>query len=86
MKLFGEERKIYISDEQDFCDRLNKVINTLIPKLRLEGNIDLKNFEPQIARNINFVLSNNCSICVFDKSDEALINDFEDILAKIFIR
>ena len=83
VETFGEERKIYISDEEDFCDRLNKVINTLIPKLRLEGNIDLKNFEPQIAKSINFVLSNNCSICVFDKSDEALINDFEDILSKI---
>ena len=34
-------------------------------------------------RQINFVISNNCSICVFDKSDEALINDFEDILTKI---
>ena len=83
VETFGEDRKIYISDEEDFSKKLNDVINTLIPKLKLEGTIDLKNSERQIAKSINFVLSNNCSICVFDKSDEALINDFEDILNKI---
>ena len=83
VETFGEERKIYISDEPSFSLRLNDILNTLIPKLRLEGSIDLKKSDPQIAKSINFKLSNNCSICVFDKSDEALINDFEDILSKI---
>ena len=83
VETFGEERKIYISDEPNFSQRLNDILNTLIPKLRLEGSIDLKNSEPQLAKSINFKLSNNCSVCVFDKSDEALINDFEDILSKI---
>ena len=83
VETFGEERKIYISDEPSFSQRLNDILNSLIPKLRLEGSIDLKNSDPQIAKSINFKLSNNCSICVFDKSDEALINDFEDILSKI---
>ena len=83
VETFGEERKIYISDEPNFSERLNGIINTLIPKLKLEGTIDLKNSDPQISKSINFKLSNNCSICVFDKSDEALINDFEDILSKI---
>ena len=83
VETFGEERKIYISDEPSFSLRLNDILNTLIPKLRLEGSIDLKKSDPQIAKSINFKLSNNCSIFVFDKSDEALINDFEDILSKI---
>ena len=83
VETFTEERKIYISEEPDFSKRLNEIINTLIPKLRLEGEIDLKNTEKQIAKSINFVISNNSYLCVFDKSDEALINDFEDILEKI---
>ena len=83
VETFTEERKIYISEEPDFSKRLNEIINTLIPKLRLEGKIDLKSTEKQIAKSINFIISNNCSLSVFDKSDEALINDFEDILEKI---
>ena len=83
VEIFNEERKIYISEQENLSNRLNEIINTIVPKLRLEGSIDLTNTNVQIAKSINFVLSNNCSICVFDKSDEALINDFEDILSKI---
>ena len=60
VETFTEERKIYISEETDFSKRLNDIINTLIPKLRLEGKIDLKNTEKQIAKSISFVISNNC--------------------------
>ena len=83
VEIFKEERKLYISEEQNFSSRLNDIINSLIPKLRIEGVVDLKNIDLQILKSINFVLSNNCSICVFDKSDEALINDYEDILNKL---
>lgn len=83
VEIFNEERKIYISVEENLCERLNNIINGIIPKLRLEGNIDLTNPSAQVSKSKNFVISNNCSICVFDKSDEALINDFEDILTKI---
>ena len=89
VEIFNEERKIYIAEQENLSERLNNIINGIIPKLRLEGIIDLTNTEKQIAKNVNartsneFIISNNCSICVFDKSDEALINDFEDILTKI---
>ena len=42
VETFGEERKIYISDEPSFSLRLNDILNSLIPKLRLEGSIDKK--------------------------------------------
>jgi superfamily I DNA and/or RNA helicase len=83
VEIFNEERKIYISEQENLCEKLNNIINSIIPKLRLEGNINLSNPTAQISKSINFVISNNSSICVFDKSDEALINDFEDILSKI---
>ena len=83
VEIFNEERKIYISEQENLSEKLNNIINSIIPKLRLEGNIDLTNPLAQVSKSINFVISNNCSICVFDKSDEALINDFEDILTKI---
>ncbi len=83
VETFNEERKLYISEEENLSERLTGIIQSLISKLRTEGNIDLKNSTKQISKSIEFVISNNCYFCVFDKSDEALINDYEDILSKI---
>ena len=83
VETFNEERKLYISEEENLSERLTGIIQNLISKLRTEGNIDLKNSTKQISKSIEFVISNNCYFCVFDKSDEALINDYEDILSKI---
>ena len=46
-------------------------------------SVDVKDISPQIQRNITCIISNNCSINVFEKSDESLINDYEDILTSL---
>jgi hypothetical protein len=83
VETFNEERKLYISEEENLPDRLNGIVQNLISKLRTEKNIDFKNSSKQISKGIDFTLSNNCYFCVFDKSDEALVNDYEDILTKL---
>lgn len=83
VETFDEERKLYISEEEDLPERLNGIVKNLISKLRTDNNIDLKNSAKQISKSIDFVISNNCYFCVFDKSDEALVNDYEDILSKL---
>tara|TARA_X000000950_G_C13909720_1_gene658481 strand:+ start:154 stop:4722 length:4569 start_codon:yes stop_codon:yes gene_type:complete len=83
VETFNEERKLYISEEENLSERLTGIIQNLISKLRTDGNIDLKNPSRQISKSLEFKISNNCYFCVFDKSDEALINDYEDILSKI---
>ena len=83
VETFDEERKLYISEEENLSERLTGIIQNLISKLRTDGKIDLKNSSKQISKSLEFVISNNCYFCVFDKSDEALINDYEDILSKI---
>ena len=83
VETFDEERKLYISEEENLSERLTGIIQNLISKLRTDGNIDFKNSSKQISKSIEFAVSNNCYFCVFDKSDEALVNDYEDILSKI---
>ncbi|WP_297682448.1 hypothetical protein [uncultured Candidatus Pelagibacter sp.] len=58
-------------------------MKTLVSKLRTSGDIDFKNSTKQVSRAKDFNISNNCYFCVFDKSDEALVNDYEDILSKL---
>ncbi len=80
---FDEERKLFVSEDNTLLPKFNDIYVSLISKLRTEGKIDLSSSKKQISKNIYFVLSNNCSLCVFDKSDESLINDYENILEKL---
>ena len=80
---FDEERKLTVTEDNTLLPRLNDIYTSLISKLRTNGDIDLSDTKKQLSKNIYFVLSNNCSFCVFDKSDESLINDYENILEKL---
>jgi hypothetical protein len=77
------DRIIYIEEETNLLDRLDKIIKEISNFFRLENAIDVKNNSEQIEKNAHCVVSNNCSVSVFDKSDESLINDYEDILNSI---
>ena len=83
VETFDEERKLYISEEENLSERLIGIVENLVSKLRTSGEIDFKNSTKQVSRAKDFNISNNCYFCVFDKSDEALVNDYEDILSKL---
>ncbi len=73
------DRIIYI-EEDDLIEKLEKIVSEICDYFKFEKTIDVKDISIQIQKNINCVISNNCSINVFEKSDESLINDYEDIL------
>jgi len=79
--LIGEfERILYISEEHNFLSVLDNVIKKIENFFEFNKNIDLTNAEFQKSENLICSLSNKCYIYLFDKSDEALINDYEEIL------
>ena len=84
IEYFEGDRKFYISEINNLSELISEVVVSLISKLRLDGNINLDNTNPQLVvstdRSSTFKISNNFSISVADKSDEALINDYEEIL------
>ena len=84
IEYYEGERKFYISEIDNLSELINEVVVSLISKLRLDGNIDVNKTEPQLVvstdKSSTFKISNNFSLSVADKSDEALINDYEEIL------
>jgi hypothetical protein len=84
IEYFEGDRKFYISEIENLSELINEVVVSLISKLRLDGSIDLNKTDPQLVvstdKSSTFKISNNFSISVADKSDEALINDYEEIL------
>ena len=79
--LAGEfDRILYINGEDDFASILKNSIRKIENFFELNKNIDYQNSEFQKGMNPITSFSNKSYLFLFDKSDEALINDYEEIL------
>jgi AAA domain-containing protein len=75
------ERIIYLAEhEADFVDVLAAALQELTNVLQLDGTIDIGNSANQVAKSQLVKVSNACYFGLFDKADEALVNDYEEIL------
>ncbi|MFC1495812.1 AAA domain-containing protein [Candidatus Margulisiibacteriota bacterium] len=79
--LVGEfERIIYINEENEFFSLMETIIRRIENFFEFNRNIDLHTEKLQKGVNLIASLSNKVYFYLFDKSDEALINDYEEIL------
>ncbi|MDY6835262.1 MAG: AAA domain-containing protein [Chloroflexota bacterium] len=75
------ERIVYLAHcKGDFLDIVDRVIGELVSFFDLDSNIIVDDPSPQIMKSAYVKVSNSCYINLSDKSDEALINDYEEIL------
>ncbi len=78
------ERIIYLSQHQDdFSQIIEDILNEISNFFELKEKVDFSNGEFSNARGASVRVSNSCYICLFDKSDEALVNDYEEILQQL---
>ncbi|MDP2997294.1 MAG: AAA domain-containing protein, partial [Bryobacterales bacterium] len=76
-----KDRIIYLAQhEDDLAQMLSSHLSELSNSFALDKTIDITDPAPQIAKGMSVRLTNNCYIAVFDNSDEALLNDYEQIL------
>lgn len=75
------ERIIYLAQcQNNFNELINGILSEITNFFELDKNINISNFEQQVAKSFLVRMSNTCYIALFDKSDEALVNDYEEIL------
>lgn len=78
------ERIIYVSQHED---DLHEIFNGIIVEIEnffeLKGSINFSQGQEMQARGVDLHLSNALSFALFDKSDEALVNDYEEILSEL---
>ena len=80
LKTIGE-RIIYLSESAEGLPTIvNGIINEITDLLELDPSINTTDASIQAARSSLVRLSNSCYINLSEKSDEALINDYEEIL------
>ncbi len=74
-------RIFYIAQhESDLATILDEILNEVTNFFGLDSRVTFSALEPQLARGKSIRVSNACYINLFDKSDEALVNDYEEIL------
>ena len=75
------DRIIYLSDhEKDLHLVLQETLTEITNFFSLEGKVQVSNPEIQTSKNLYVAVTTNAYVALFDKSDEALLNDYEDIL------
>ena len=78
------ERILYLSQESGrVTATLESILNEITNLFGLDKNLDLSSKDLQQARSLNVRTSNSLYISLFDKSDEALVNDYEEILQQL---
>lgn len=78
------ERIIYLAQHsENLQDVFNEIFVEIANFFDVDGRITFVGSELKIAKSADVRLSNSCYLCLFDKSDEALVNDYEDILTQL---
>lgn len=75
------ERIIYIAQHaEDLQTVLSDILIEIGNLFEVSGQVSFFSEETLTAKGASIRISNSCYLCLFDKSDEALVNDYEDIL------
>lgn len=75
------ERIIYLAQHQNnFRNLMNEILSEIINYFELDKSINLNKLDLQIAKSSSVRISNTCHVALFDKADEALVNDYEEII------
>ena len=75
------ERIIYLAQYgNDLSSALQPIIDELIDFFELDSRVNVSKAAPQTAKGLFTRITNSCYLALFDKSDEALVNDYEMIL------
>ncbi len=75
------ERIIYLAaHENDFRELITNILNEISHFFDLDNSIDISNPDLQVGKSLLVRVSNATYVQLFDKSDEALVNDYEEII------
>jgi very-short-patch-repair endonuclease len=78
---YDTERILYLAQgKESLMEVANGLIGELINYFGLSSDVDLSEPTKQKSRSATVSLSNSTYVSLFDKSDEALVNDYEEIL------
>jgi len=76
-----DDRILYLDGKRSFLEEMETMLAKLIPSFEFASGIDLRKGTLQESSSPTLKLSTSAYLAVFDKSDESLLNDYEELLA-----
>ena len=78
------ERIIYLAQhKEDLNSIFSNILNEIQNFFETKGSVNFEKAESLVGRGATVRVTNSCYLSLFDKSDEALVNDYEDILQEL---
>ncbi len=77
-----QERITYLAPEQSLADVARPLFRQIANAMDLGGQIELETGKVLEASNTSVTLSTALHLAVFDRADEALLNDYEEMIAQ----
>ena len=78
------ERIIYLAEEREhLIGKIDLALKEAVNYFGLSPYLDTANPSYQAAKGQGLQITNSCYLGLFDKSDESLVNDYEEILLKL---
>ena len=74
------DRIIYINDDENFIEKVKWISNSIQNFFKFNKWLDWEDSKYQKLENLLTWFSNKSYIYLFDKSDESVVNDYEEIL------
>lgn len=76
-----DDRILYTQEiNENLTDTISGILIEICDYFSLDAHINVQDSSIQKSRGKLVKVTNNTHICIFDKSDEALINDYEEML------
>jgi hypothetical protein len=77
-----KERITYVGAEQSICDVLIPLVTKVQEAFGLLDTFEMSDGPVRQLEDTNISINNALHICAFEKSDEALLNDYEEMLSQ----
>jgi very-short-patch-repair endonuclease len=77
------DRLIYLKEDDLPASKMQDILTKVCASFRMDSRIDLTRPEKQEFKFSTLKINNNIDIAIFDKADEAILNDYEAILDSI---
>jgi len=74
------ERIFHKSPEESHFEVIFRSFHKVLAALHVEGDVDLKTSGKTQAERYGLKVSNNMTLTLFDKSDESIVNDYEQLM------
>lgn len=73
----------YLDNSDSICSEMDRVIQDILLALNVNGDLSFQDIKRKQQKNSIIQVTNNFSFALFDKSDESMLSDFEELLTDI---